>query len=402
MRIVHTSDWHLGKTLEGCSRLPEQEMFIEEFVHMIEEKDPHMVIIAGDIYDTSNPPARAEALFYSAARRISKNGERAVLVIAGNHDSPDRLEAVMPLAREHGVIILGTPRSCAGCGEYGKFKVVDSGEGFVEISINGENAVVITVPYPSEKRLQELISNEDDEEKIQKSYSEKIGDVFSSLSEKYRQDTVNICVSHLFLLGGEPSDSERSIQLGGSYAVELSRLPKNAQYIAMGHLHKTQKFDLDGTPVVYSGSPLQYSKNERNNKNCVYLVDVAPGESAKVDKIPLTLYKPIEAWQCQNVEEALERCEKEKEKDIWVYMNIKTDRVILQDEMKKMKELRRDILQITPVIEGAEGDEEEFVDMTERKMEDVFRDFFLWEEGTEPTQEIVDMFLGIVNEGEEE
>ena len=91
MNIMHTGDWHLGKTIEGHSRLPEQELFLNDLVSICEEKQPDMIIIAGDIYDTFNPPAAAEQLFYSAVKKLSRNGDCMVIVIAGNHDNPERL-----------------------------------------------------------------------------------------------------------------------------------------------------------------------------------------------------------------------------------------------------------------------------------------------------------------------
>jgi len=190
MRILHTSDWHLGKSLENFSRIEEQEKFLEDFVQMVEENNVDLVIIAGDIYDSSNPPARAEMLFYTTLKKLS-NGERVILVIAGNHDNPERLSAASPLAYEHGVILLGTPKSIAPKGDFRKFKILDSGEGFLEIEIKGEKAVIIALPYPSEKRLNEIFTSELEEEKRQKSYSERVGEIFNDLSKKYREDTIS-------------------------------------------------------------------------------------------------------------------------------------------------------------------------------------------------------------------
>jgi len=403
MKIIHTSDWHLGKTLEGFSRLEEQEEFIEEFIELVDEQQANMVIIAGDIYDNSNPPARAEVLFYNTLKRLSKQGERIVLVVAGNHDNPERLEAVAPLAKEHGIIILGTPKSCAELGAYGKFQIIDGGEGYVEVEINEEKAVIITMPYPSEKRLEEILTEELDEVERQKSYSQRVGDIFERLSEKYREDTINLAVSHLFLMGGESTDSERPIQLGGSYSVELSKLPKKSQYVALGHLHKTQRFNLEGVPVVYSGSPIQYSKNEKNNANCVYVVDVKPGEAAKVDKLFLRNYKPIEVWKCTSIEDAIERCKEFSEKNMWVYLEITTDRVLLQEEIKEMKRLKRDIIEIRPDIAGLEcAIDIEYESLTEKSMEEVFKGFYKKERTIEPTEELTNLFLKIVNEEEED
>ena len=106
MKFIHTSDWHIGKNLEGHSRLEEQEKFCDDFVKIVEENNIDMVIIAGDVYDTSNPPAGAETLFYKTICRLADDGNRCVLVIAGNHDNPERLSAVSPLAKEQGIIFI--------------------------------------------------------------------------------------------------------------------------------------------------------------------------------------------------------------------------------------------------------------------------------------------------------
>ncbi|WP_123053766.1 exonuclease SbcCD subunit D [Clostridium sp. JN-1] len=401
MKIIHTSDWHLGKTLEGNSRLDEQKKFIDEFVDIVNEKEADLVIIAGDVYDTANPPARAENLFCDAIKRISKNGNRAVLIIAGNHDSPERLEAIRPLTREQGIIILGMPKSTIEKGRCGKFMIVDSGEGYIELKINGENAVIITIPYPSEKRLGEIISEESDEKKIQKSYSCKIGEIFNKLSQKYREDTINIMTSHIYISGGEISDSERSIQLGGSYAVAIDSLPSKAQYIALGHLHKTQKFNIGDTPIIYSGSPIQYSKKERNNKASVYFLNIKASEAAKPERIYLSNYKPIEVWHCDSIEEAIDKCKNDGNRDIWVYLDVDCDRIITQQEIKEMKEYRKDIIEIRPNLMGETDNDIVYENLTERNIEDVFRKFYLWRNKVEPTQEIVELFLSIAGEGEE-
>lgn len=400
MKIIHTSDWHLGKLLEGNSRLDEQEQFIEEFAQKVQEKKADLVIIAGDIYDSGNPSAKAECLFYNGIKRISNNGTRAILIIAGNHDSPERLEAVIPLAREQGIIILGTPKSVIDVGKFGDFQVVDSGEGYVELSINNENAVILTIPYPSEKRLGEILSQESEEEEVQKSYTMRIGEIFNELSKKYRKDTINLAVSHLYVAGGETSDSERAIQLGGSYAVELKDLPKKAQYIALGHLHKNQVFNINDVPVVYSGSPIKYSKKERNNKNCIYFIDLKAEQKACPERIYLTDYKPIEVWKCKCIEDAIERCKNDGKRNIWVYLEIDCDRIITQQEIKEMKDYRMDIIEIKPNLKGIDNDNEVYENLTEKSMEEVFRKFYIWRNEAEPTQELVELFLSLVDEEE--
>ena len=98
MKILHTADWHLGKKLENISRLSEQEKVLSEIVGIAEREEVDAVIIAGDLFDNYNPPAEATELFYQTLKQLSDNGQRAVIAIAGNHDSPERIEAPNPLA----------------------------------------------------------------------------------------------------------------------------------------------------------------------------------------------------------------------------------------------------------------------------------------------------------------
>ena len=392
MRILHTGDWHLGKNLEGVSRMDEQELFLNDFINIVEENNIDLVVIAGDVYDSSNPPARAEKMFYDTLKKLSKNGERLTLVIAGNHDNPERLVAAGPLAMEHGIIMVGTPKTVVQCGEYGQHKVINSGEGFIEIEINNEKAIILTVPYPSEKRLNEVLYGEmDSDEDRLKTYGERIKSLFDSLKKNYREDTINLAVSHLFAMGSEEGGSERSIQLGGSYIVNGSCFPEEAQYIALGHVHKPQIVPGTNKKARYSGSPLHYNKKEINiNKKC-FIVDVKPKEELKV-------YKPIEVWKCESVDDAIERCEENKDRECWIYLEIKCDRYIREDEIKNIKEIKKDILEITPRLQNSKDNEEDAISIQEKSFEEIFREFYKKERNVEADDEVVSLLLKLVNE----
>jgi len=402
MRFLHTSDWHLGKNLEGYSRAQEQQAFLNDFIQIVENNNIDLIIIAGDIYDSANPPAVAERMFYNTLKKLSANGERIILVIAGNHDNPDRLVAAGPLARDHGIIMVGTPKSVVPAGEYGKNRVINSGEGFVEVEINGEKSVILTVPYPSEKRLNEVLYGEMDEEEDRvKSYGDRIKKLFETLSKNYREDTINIAVSHLFAMGSEEAGSERSIQLGGSFIVDGSCFPKNAQYIALGHVHKPQIVPGTDKRARYAGSPIHYNKKEINFKKKCYIVDVKAKEECNIEEIQFKVYKPIEIWKCKNVEEAIAKCEENSEKDCWVYLEITTDRYIREDEIKLMKNSKKDILEIVPKIIGEDNEEIEINSFSEKSFEEVFKDFYLKERKVQADSEVVELLLSIVKDGEE-
>lgn len=397
MRILHTADWHLGKNLEGQSRMDEQERFLDDFVKIVEENNIDLIMIAGDVYDSSNPPARAEKMFYDTLKRLSGNGERLTLVISGNHDNPDRLVAAGPLAREHGIIMVGTPKTVVPCGEYGENKVLDSGEGFIEIEMKSEKAVILTVPYPSEKRLNEVIYNgmEDEEDKA-KSYSDRIFSLFDTLKSHYRKDTINLATSHLFAMGSEESGSERSIQLGGSFIVDGSCFPKEAQYVALGHVHKPQIVPGTSKKARYCGSPIHYNKKEINFIKKCFIIDAKAGEECTIEEIDLKVYKPIEIWKCGSIEEAINKCEENKDRECWVYLEINTDRYIREDEIKQMKDLKKDILEIMPKVKGLE--EEIALDLKEKSFEDIFKDFYIKEREVPPDEEVVELLLSIISE----
>lgn len=399
MKILHTGDWHLGKNLEGQSRMDEQEKFLDDFVNIVEENNIELVIIAGDVYDTSNPPARAEKMFYDTLKKLSRNGERVILVVAGNHDNPERLVAAGPLAMDHGIIMVGTPKTVVQQGQYGNHKVLNSGEGFIEVEINDEKAVILTVPYPSEKRLNEVLYGDmDTDEDRVKTYGERIHSLFENLKTNFREDTINLIVSHLFAMGSEESGSERSIQLGGSYIVNGSCFPKEAQYIALGHVHKPQVVPGTNKRARYSGSPLHYNKKEiAFDKKC-FIIEAHPGLECKINEVNLKVYKPIEIWKCTGVDAAIEKCEANKDRECWVYLEIETDRYIKENEIKQMKEIKNDILEITPKIIDEIAVTAETVSLSEKSFEDIFKDFYSKERGVEATDEVVDLLLKIMLE----
>ena len=378
--------------------MDEQELFLNDFVDIVEKNKVDLVIIAGDVYDNSNPPARAEKMFYDTLKKLSKNGERLILVIAGNHDNPERLVAAGPLAMEHGIIMSGTPKTVIQCGEYGQHKVINSGEGFIEVEINNEKAVILTVSYPSEKRLNEVLYGEmDSDEDRVKTYGERIKSLFDSLEKNYRSDTINLVVSHLFAMGSEEGGSERSIQLGGSYIVNGSCFPKKAQYIALGHVHKPQIVPGTNKKARYSGSPLHYNKKEINITKKCFIIDVKANEECVVNEIELKIYKPIEIWKCESISDAIDKCEENKDRNCWVYLEVKCDRYIREDEIKKMKGIKKDILEIIPKLQSDEEDESA-VTIQEKSFEEIFREFYKKERNIEADDEVVNLLLKLVSE----
>ncbi len=402
MRIIHTSDWHFGKSLEGNSRLEEQRQFADFFVEKCREIKPDLVIIAGDIYDTPNPPALAEKLFYDTIKKISSNGECMSLIIAGNHDNPERLVAAWPLATEHGIVMLGSPRAVAQTGQYGNHQIRAAGEGYIEIDINGERAVILAVSYPSEKRLNEIIYKDTaEEEERLLTYGEKIKEIFKNLENNFRPDTINITTSHLFAFGAEEAGSERSISLGGNFIVPTAYLPQSAQYTALGHIHKPQVLPETKGKMIYSGSPIHYNKSEPKTSKKIFEINVRPGEEAHISSHEIPVFKPIEIWKADSIDHALDLCVEKQKEESWVYLEIKTDRYLRDDEIKRIKALKADILEIKPVIEAVQR-EMELEKISEMTFLDQFREFYKSQKNTQAPDEIIAALVSILEEDEDE
>ncbi len=407
MRILHTSDWHLGKNLEHISRIEEQREFIEYLCTAAEAQNIDLVLVAGDIYDTYNPSAAAEELFYDAIDRLNNRGKRAVLVIAGNHDNPERLCAASPLAYKNGIILLGYPGSDAALykAKSGSIMIIDSGPGWLELCVPGcgHTAVIITLPYPSESRLEELLSGSADEAILQKAYSEKIGSILTSLSLKFRIDTVNLIVGHLFLRGGKESESERTLQVGGALTVNPDIFPDNAHYAALGHLHRPQEMRNSPCPTFYSGSPLAYSFSEAGHSKAVYVIDANPGESAVIEPLYLGCGKPLRRWVAEKgIGQAVAWCEEGRDTNAWVDLEITADRVLTSEEQKKLRTMHTGIINIRPRLLTEPVEVMDSGNREGRKIDELFKDFYRYRMGAEIGEDLMAAFIEILNDTGEE
>ncbi|MDK2934653.1 MAG: repair protein SbcD/Mre11 [Clostridiales bacterium] len=407
VKILHTSDWHLGKFLEHINRINEQKEFIDELCNIVEQENIDLVLIAGDIFDTYNPSSAAEELFYEAVDRLNDKGKRGVVVIAGNHDSPERLCAASPLAYKNGIVLLGYPGSDAGT--YGiknnNIQIVDSGQGWLELNIEGckDHAVIITLPYPSESRLEQMVSSEIDEEKQQQAYSDKIGTILANLSQKFRKDTVNLVISHIFIKGGETSESERTLQVGGAMTVDPAVLPGNAHYIALGHLHRPQQVKYAPSPTYYSGSPLAYSFSETGYSKVVYVIDAVADSEANIKKIYLNSGKPLVRWVAKNgIQQAFQWCEEGRDANAWIDLEIYTDRILTMEEQKQLRQLNPGIINIRPKLTAEDREIEGYENRETKSIDVLFQEYYKYRVGMEVSEELMNTFLSVIYEEESE
>jgi DNA repair protein SbcD/Mre11 len=388
MRILHTADWHLGRTLEGRSRLPEQEAFIDEITAIVKDQQVDVVLMAGDVYDTVNPPAAAEQLFYDSLARLSDQGQRPVYVIAGNHDHPDRLAAAAPLAQKLGVTLVGLPEA----------RVHET-----IVKRTGEKAVLFALPYPSESRLKELLTESTEEEVLRAAYSERVRHITQAQAGQFRADTVNLLMSHLYVLGGKEEESERPIQVGGAYTVHTSALTTGAQYVALGHLHRPQNMKAD-TLIRYSGSPLAYSFSEAGQAKSVSIVDLAPGGVPAVEEIFLNSGRPLVRWRATGgLSEVHRWLDEGRDARAWIDLEIHLQETMSMEQIHSLRQAREGLVNIRPVYPEFTGEAAQIASAARLPMDELFRRFYVRQTGgAEPETELVRLFMELLDGTEEE
>lgn len=389
MRIIHTADWHLGKTLEGRSRLEEQADFLDELCRIVEEERIDLVLIAGDVFDTVNPPAQAEQLFYESLARLADNGRRQVVVIAGNHDHPERLTASSPLAREQGIILLGLPTT-----EVQTLMVPSC----------GQVVCIGALPYPSEARLNELLADSLEEESLQQAYDLRIRSIFHTMAEKFSAGSVNILMSHLFVAGGLETDSERPISLGGAYTVSPASFPETADYVALGHLHRPQNVQQAKPLTRYAGSPLAYSFSEAGQAKSVTKLELEPGQKARLEEIHLASGKPLVRWKATaGLPQVYHWLEEGRDREAWVDLELHIQDALSIEEIQRLRKSHPGFIHIRPVFAGVDEEEGEREARSNLALDELFRRFYQRQTGgAEPEAELVQLFLELVEEGEEE
>ena len=385
MKILHTSDWHVGKRLMGRERLAEQAEVLDEIIALCESEQIELVLIAGDIFDTYTPQAEADELFFSKIKKVAGK-DRAVLIISGNHDDGVRLSAVSPLSQEQGVYIVGNSRASISSTYQGrKTYPTASGKGYVVFeNERGEKAFIATLPYPNEARFKE--------EKSELSYVERMKGWIDDGISGNTENLPSILLAHIFVAGGKASDSEREIDLGGARALPIEALPKS-DYIALGHLHKKQKMGVGH--CYYSGSPLQYSFDERADKG-VKVFDLTQNGVENLRDIPLTKGKKLVRLEAETLEMAETLLEKYA--DNLVEMKLILTAPLTQGDSARLASHENLVSLVAEV-----RTEEEIRFESRKGLADsaLFDAYYKSAYNAEPKAELKDLFLSVLNELQE-
>jgi exonuclease SbcD len=284
MRILHTSDWHVGKVLKGRDRHDEHVAVLGSIVRAARDEDVDVVLVSGDLFETSAPSPKAQGLVMRTLMALREDG-RLVVAIAGNHDNQGLIDAVYrPVLAELGVHVLGTP------------KRPDSG-GTLSLRTprarGGEDLRVAALPFLSHRyavRAAEVLLHESAEHTLD--YARRMAQLVTLLTGGFAPDAVNVVMAHVTLLGGRRGGGERGAQSTLDYELPASMFPATAHYAALGHLHRHQEIPA-ACPAYYCGSPLAIDFGEEANEPVALIVTAAPGIRADVRPVPVAGGRPL-------------------------------------------------------------------------------------------------------------
>ena len=279
MKILHTSDWHVGKVLKGQSRAEEHAAVLAEIVEIARAEQPDLVLVAGDLFDTAAPAPAATRLVTGALSALRATGAE-VVAIAGNHDNGAALDALRPWAEAAGVTLRGAVRT-------------PEDHRLGGTTAAGEPWRLVALPFLSQRyavRATELFDLSAAE--ATQTYADHLRRMIDMLTGDFAPDAVNLVTTHLTVVGARTGGGEREAHTIQSYAVPAAIFPASAHYVALGHLHREQQVP-GPAPVRYCGSPLAIDFGEADNTPGVTIGEVSPATTVKARHVPVTTAVPL-------------------------------------------------------------------------------------------------------------
>lgn len=374
MRFLHTGDLHLGKTVNDFSMISDQRYILEQITDMVKKEAVQALVIAGDVYDRAIPPSEAVTLLDDFLTQLVKLGV-SVLLISGNHDSPERVSFAEEILKEKGVYIAGVYK-----------------EGLKKVPFFDEYGEVTFVLMPFIKPA--AVGARTNGEAVEKMLA----------AEEKKEEGRRVLVSHFFVTdcGREPelSDGETTIHVGGLDNVEAS-LFDGFDYVALGHIHKPQR--IGEKQIYYAGAPLAYSFSEAGRTKTVNLVEIKGEGEVSVKQLPL---KPLhEMRKIRGRMDELMAEEVAEAADRFDYIQAQlTNEEELIDPIGTLRNVYPNIMQIVLMKnEGRENPEYESRAVEKRKsIPELFAGFYQMVRNEEPDEERMEIILETAKETEGE
>lgn len=349
MRFVHTSDWHLGKLFHGVHLTEDQAHVLDQLIGFVRESKPDVVIVAGDVYDRAVPPPEAVRLLNETVSQIVLGLRVPMVIIAGNHDSPERLAFGSQLLAEQNLHIV-TGFDCTPL----RFEDADG-------AVN-----VFALPYAEPAVVRERLGLEDVHD------HDAAMQALTGLAKAARpKGERSVLVAHAFVAGGKASESERPLSVGGAGNVAKVRF-SGFDYIALGHLHRPQSV---GKALHYAGSLLKYSFSEAGHDKSIKLVEMDGKGKCSIEEVRLAPLRDVRTIKGY-LSEILERPAARSSRDDYMMVTL-LDRGAILDAMGKLRQVFPNVLHIDrPQLGVSENVPGRGVDHRQLDEEGLFAAFF--------------------------
>ena len=351
MKFLHTSDWHLGRQLHHQSLLDDQRHVLQQIIQIAAQQQVDAVVVAGDIYDRSVPPANAVALLDEVLHQLVIELNIPVILIAGNHDGHERLGFACRHLAASGLHIIGPlPQSIS------------------PIQIQGKNgsAWFYPLPYAEPATVRHLLDLEVN------THQQAMEALLQQVHQHDAKGLAKVVIGHCFLAGGDESESERPLSLGGADQIS-PQLFESFHYAALGHLHGPQF--RGANHVRYSGSPLKYSFSEQHQKKSVTLVELNGEGKAQVELFPLRPLRDVRIIEGY-LDELLEQGKTDHHCDDYLMIRL-MDKSAILDAMGKLRAVYPNVLHLERTGLLASQDRLELArDQLKKSEHAMFADFF--------------------------
>lgn len=382
MKIAHTADWHLGKIIFQTKLLEDQAQLLDDFCHSLDEQRPDVLIIAGDVYDRSIPPSDAVELLDHTLKRIIIELKIPILMISGNHDSPERLHFGSSFMRHMGLHVRGKL------------------DGFDQpITFKDEFGPVdfFLLPYADPAEVKSFTEDETIHTH-QAAYEKLIKQIMTNKISGRR----SVLITHAFLAGGTESESERPLSVGGTGVVDAS-LFDDFTFTALGHLHRPQ--DILKEKVHYSGSLMKYSFSEVLHQKSYSLIELGP-DTVSIKRIPLKANRDLRIVK-GTFEEILEKGRNDNRNEDFILAVIEDEKAIL-NPIEKLRGVYPNVMKIERDLVAREKNSKLTVKERESKSDvELFEAFFeqITPEGTVYSDEmkkvVEDIFSTVYKEDDQ-
>ena len=382
MRILHTSDWHIGHRLYERSRIEEHRQFLDWLLTTLQENTVDVLLVAGDIFDTALPSSEATDLYYQFLFRLYRETHAHAIITAGNHDSPMRLAAPREFLRMGRIHVVGE---------------IDSALDPIVLRNDKSAVAIAAVPYLSESEILPHVSLETQIEKTER-YRAMIKQLYQRHVDQMPKEIPKILMGHFVVHGGEEIGSERIIQIGGSTAVRIGDLPDGIDYMALGHLHRPQSIRGASYPIQYAGSPLPMTFKEALYDKKVYLLDLAKTNDNRLTELTIPVFKEL----CRvrgNYDQVLLRANAVDEDWTGKYIEVQLigqqigDRDKIRDAFSNRG---GQVLLIRPPDVQPHEPDLSLEELSETSPEDVFAEFYQAEHGVDAPNEIRTTFIDLM------